>query len=422
MSPAEDAAVRERLASRIRGYGNCDVPEEGATAVAQRAVGRLSEMIVEDVEGTFNDISENGLSATVKKQMSSVADCAHQELEAIVGWWRGETKEPPAVAGVEEKLSQLGGATGAAYGMTAKTATGGVQAVWVLPDAADPGVLESLAATVDPATASFAGVAFLVDLAANDVDEELAQKIVSQCAKSGTAGWKLAEMVSDRVLHVVASEDVGSVRGVVIKYLMLLYFLQQVNTELTREAVEGVKAKVGAQMLRCANSCDDMESILLRVGLKSEDADLLGFHFGGSSSSAVDTIPAQGTRRLEEAPTPENSTIVVEIENVINSAVPDATPEASAPIDLLDLETSSKIAPLSEPPALPAAPVIDDFWAGLAPVDPGTSPACAREEVARVSVAPSGNDSAQVLASERVVPLPSGPLDFDAMFANVRSS
>eukprot|EP00913_Durusdinium_trenchii_P009057 g8516.t1 len=104
---------RAALAQRIQGFGNVNPPpleDENASSVAKRAVRNLGDMVGEEVALTVQDFKEKGAVGAVK--------------DAVLA----------------------NGPRGAAYGVSQASPTGGINAVWVMPEEADPATLAELAA------------------------------------------------------------------------------------------------------------------------------------------------------------------------------------------------------------------------------------------------------------------------------------
>lgn len=150
MAPQTHQMASSALAGRIQGFGNVDPPpvDEGAKSVAKRAVGNLGSMIGEEVLLTVKDFREKGAIGAVKDTVADAGDILIDGVTGIFGWIRGK---PPAADeeenGNSEKAAQVlaQGPSNAAYGVTHASPTGGINAVWVMPDEADPATLAQLA-------------------------------------------------------------------------------------------------------------------------------------------------------------------------------------------------------------------------------------------------------------------------------------
>jgi len=143
--------VNPVLAGRIQGFGNVNPPpvedDTGAT-VAKRAVGRLGDIVGEEVLLTVEDFRDKGAVGAVKDAVADAGDILIDGVAAIVGWVRGDPPIEPEDADLEHNemathaLSR--GPAGAAYGVTQASPTGGINAVWVMPEEADPAALAQL--------------------------------------------------------------------------------------------------------------------------------------------------------------------------------------------------------------------------------------------------------------------------------------
>jgi len=348
---------------RIRGYGNHNPPplrEEGAADVATRAMSRLTGIIVDDANTTLKDISEKGLTTTVTEQTSEAIDVINESLTSLVGWWRGEPPPPetPEVVGsAAEILVQGGGVTGAAYGVTKQTATGGIQAVWVLPEDANPSTVAALAsiegqpedvaacATVTEGVVNTRGVSFLVDrVANNEFDPDMARKVLAQCAESGTDGHQLAAIVCDRVrkLFFLGKLPTGEVKPeealALTNCLVFIDALWRLDTNLSRIALEDIKSGVRAEFLgmdRCSHYKETVVPMLARIGLVE---------------SQVAPPVAQVAPRGSSQDTPAQ--IVSQTEPEVTSPCEEALETPEAPPDVLEAALQQVVCPAPPPPTV----------------------------------------------------------------------
>jgi len=148
--PPPVPADRSVLAGRIQGFGNVNPPpleEETAGTVAKKAVGRLGNIVGEEVMLTVEDFREKGAVGAVKDAVADAGDILIDGVAGLVGWIRGDPppeEEDPAAEDATKALSQ--GPAGAAYGISQASPTGGINAVWVMPEEADPATLAQLSA------------------------------------------------------------------------------------------------------------------------------------------------------------------------------------------------------------------------------------------------------------------------------------
>lgn len=145
-APAPDRAM---LAARIQGFGNVNPPpleEENAKTVAKRAVGRLGDMLGEEVALTVEDFREKGAVGAVKDAVADAGDILIDGVSGIFGWLRGDppAEEDPSEAAEDAAKVLAHGPGGAAYGISQASPTGGINAVWVMPEDADPKMLQEL--------------------------------------------------------------------------------------------------------------------------------------------------------------------------------------------------------------------------------------------------------------------------------------
>eukprot|EP00443_Scrippsiella_acuminata_P064042 CAMPEP_0115448046 /NCGR_PEP_ID=MMETSP0271-20121206/40285_1 /TAXON_ID=71861 /ORGANISM="Scrippsiella trochoidea, Strain CCMP3099" /LENGTH=446 /DNA_ID=CAMNT_0002874147 /DNA_START=75 /DNA_END=1413 /DNA_ORIENTATION=+ len=140
---------RAMLASRIQGFGNVNPPpleEETGATVAKRAVGRLGDMVGEEVMLTVEDFREKGAVGAVKDAVADAGDILIDGVSGLIGWIRGDPPPEEDNEKAEDATKALtNGPAGAAYGISQASPTGGINAVWVMPDEADPTALAQLA-------------------------------------------------------------------------------------------------------------------------------------------------------------------------------------------------------------------------------------------------------------------------------------
>mmetsp|Transcript_116876 Transcript_116876/g.342250 ORF Transcript_116876/g.342250 Transcript_116876/m.342250 type:complete len:539 (+) Transcript_116876:119-1735(+) len=140
---------RNVLAGRIQGFGNVNPPaleEETGTTVAKRAVGRLGDMVGEEVMLTVEDFKEKGAVGAVKDAVADAGDILIDGVSGIIGWIRGDAPPEEESEKTEDATKALSnGPSGAAYGISQASPTGGINAVWVMPEEADPSALAQLA-------------------------------------------------------------------------------------------------------------------------------------------------------------------------------------------------------------------------------------------------------------------------------------
>lgn len=148
MTAPPPAADRALLAQRIQGFGNVNPPpleEETGSTVAKRAVGRLGDMLGEEVALTVEDFREKGAVGAVKDAVADAGDILIDGVSGIIGWIRGDPPpEEESVATEEATKALSNGPGGAAYGVSQASPTGGINAVWVMPEEADPATLAQL--------------------------------------------------------------------------------------------------------------------------------------------------------------------------------------------------------------------------------------------------------------------------------------
>eukprot|EP00929_Paragymnodinium_shiwhaense_P057799 TRINITY_DN2894_c1_g1_i1.p1 TRINITY_DN2894_c1_g1~~TRINITY_DN2894_c1_g1_i1.p1 ORF type:complete len:456 (+),score=148.81 TRINITY_DN2894_c1_g1_i1:84-1451(+) len=144
--------VNPALAGRIQGYGNFNPPpleEDNAKTMAKKVLNNTGEMLGEEIALTVQDFREKGAVGAVKDAVVDAGDILIDGAASIIGWLRGE---PPAeddedTAAKAEDASKVleHGPAGAAYGMQQASPTGGINAVWVMPEDADPAMLAEVA-------------------------------------------------------------------------------------------------------------------------------------------------------------------------------------------------------------------------------------------------------------------------------------
>jgi len=140
---------RAQLAQRIQGFGNVNPPpleEETGGTMAKKAIGRLGDMVGEEVMLTVEDFKEKGAVGAVKDAVADAGDILIDGVSGIIGWIRGDPPPEDSPESTEDATRALSnGPSGAAYGISQASPTGGINAVWVMPDEADPSALASLA-------------------------------------------------------------------------------------------------------------------------------------------------------------------------------------------------------------------------------------------------------------------------------------
>jgi len=149
MAPAQ-VISNPALAGRIQGFGNVNPPpleEENAKTVAKRAVSNLGSMLGEEVLLTVDDFRQKGAVGAVKDAVADAGDLLIDGVTGVFGWLRGD---PPAEEEDSENAEKAQnaltqGPAGAAYGVSQASPTGGINAVWVMPEEADPAMLAELA-------------------------------------------------------------------------------------------------------------------------------------------------------------------------------------------------------------------------------------------------------------------------------------
>lgn len=140
---------RSILAGRIQGFGNNNPPpleEEKGADVAKKALGRLGDMMGEEVMLTVDDFREKGAVGAVKDAVADAGDILIDGVSGLVGWIRGDPVPEDDGGMIADAANQAlsCGPGGAAYGVSQASPTGGINAVWVMPEDADPTALLSL--------------------------------------------------------------------------------------------------------------------------------------------------------------------------------------------------------------------------------------------------------------------------------------
>jgi len=137
---------------RIQGFGNFNPPEleeDNAKVLARRTVNKVGDVVSEELMLTVQDFREKGAVGAVKDAVADAGDILIDGASAIFGWIRGdpppEAEEDPEKAAAVSKVLE-NGPSGAAYGVSQVSPTGGINAVWVMPEEADPAMLAELAA------------------------------------------------------------------------------------------------------------------------------------------------------------------------------------------------------------------------------------------------------------------------------------
>jgi len=149
-------ATNPALAGRIQGFGNSNPPpveDETAKTVAKRVANNLGGMLGEEVMLTVQDFKEKGAVGAVKDAVADAGDILIDGVAGVFGWIRGD---PPPEEEDDSETAQSAanvlaqGPSGAAYGVSQASPTGGINAVWVMPDEADPAQLAELARQAKP--------------------------------------------------------------------------------------------------------------------------------------------------------------------------------------------------------------------------------------------------------------------------------
>lgn len=137
------------LAGRIQGFGNNNPPpleDPKGAEVAKKALGRLGGLMGEEVMLTVDDFREKGAVGAVKDAVADAGDILIDGVSGLVGWIRGDPPPEDDGGAAAEFANQClsNGPSGAAYGVSQASPTGGINAVWVMPEDADPVALSSL--------------------------------------------------------------------------------------------------------------------------------------------------------------------------------------------------------------------------------------------------------------------------------------
>lgn len=149
MAPAVAPGV---LAGRIQGFGNINPPpleEEDAKTIAKRAAGRLGSLVGEELVLTVQDFREKGAVGAVKDAVFDAGDLLVDGVASVFGWIRGD---PPPQEEADDQTAEdaqrvlTNAPPGAVYGVSQASPSGGINAVWVMPQDADPAMLAQLAA------------------------------------------------------------------------------------------------------------------------------------------------------------------------------------------------------------------------------------------------------------------------------------
>merc|ERR1712136_165820 len=236
---------------------------------------------------------------------------------------------------------------------------------------------------------STACVALLVDRVRSGIDSDLVDKILDQCASSGTSGEGLAAILCDRIRNWVngrLSGEVGYPESILVNYLVLLDMLSQVDTDLARISVQAVKMEVGQHIMRVGRS-PGLRPFLQRLALTQADlVDLLSFDSPAGHRSEPElqeqlqvsaptlegVVPANGQAGAFAEESPSNWVWVAatpasqEAKEPISSLAMPAPPAPEAPVefDLISLETS----PPNATPHEHAEPTVPESLDGLASV------------------------------------------------------
>jgi len=147
------AVMASPLAGRIQGFGNVNPPpleEETKSNMAKRALGAAKDAVAKDVALTVQEFKEKGAVGVVKDTVAgTVADAGGVLIggvSGIVGWVRGTAPVEEQNENTKDATKKLSnGPSDAAYGVSQASRTGGINAVWVMPNEADPQTLATLA-------------------------------------------------------------------------------------------------------------------------------------------------------------------------------------------------------------------------------------------------------------------------------------
>eukprot|EP00929_Paragymnodinium_shiwhaense_P057800 TRINITY_DN2894_c1_g2_i1.p1 TRINITY_DN2894_c1_g2~~TRINITY_DN2894_c1_g2_i1.p1 ORF type:complete len:440 (+),score=131.81 TRINITY_DN2894_c1_g2_i1:71-1390(+) len=146
------AQVNPALAGRIQGYGNFNPPpmeEDDAKTVTKKVISNAGSMLGEEIALTVQDFKEKGAVGAVKDAVVDAGDILIDGAASIFGWLRGDPPQEDD-EDTEKKAEDASkvlehGPAGAAYGMQQASPTGGINAVWVMPEDADPAMLAEVA-------------------------------------------------------------------------------------------------------------------------------------------------------------------------------------------------------------------------------------------------------------------------------------
>mmetsp|Transcript_5103 Transcript_5103/g.14225 ORF Transcript_5103/g.14225 Transcript_5103/m.14225 type:complete len:500 (-) Transcript_5103:414-1913(-) len=135
------------LSGRIQGYGNFNPPplpdSDGVTA--KEVVSRVGDMLGEEVMLTVEDFKEKGAIGAVTDAVLDAGDLLIDGATGIFGWLRGDAPtEDDGPVGADAARALSNGPSGAAYGISQASPTGGVNAVWVMPEEADLAALAKI--------------------------------------------------------------------------------------------------------------------------------------------------------------------------------------------------------------------------------------------------------------------------------------
>lgn len=94
---------------------------------------------------TVEDFREKGAVGAVKDAVADAGDILIDGVSGIIGWIRGDAPQEDENEKTEDATKALSnGPNGAAYGISQASPTGGINAVWVMPEEADPQALAQL--------------------------------------------------------------------------------------------------------------------------------------------------------------------------------------------------------------------------------------------------------------------------------------
>lgn len=140
---------RSALAGRIQGFGNVNPPpleEDNAKTMVKRVATNLGNMVGEEILLTVEDFKEKGAVGAVKDAVFDAGDLVIDGVSSVFGWIRGDPPPEEDDEKAEAANSVLAhGPRGAAYGVSQASPTGGINAVWVMPEDADPQMLAEVA-------------------------------------------------------------------------------------------------------------------------------------------------------------------------------------------------------------------------------------------------------------------------------------